>query len=369
MRLDVTQAHRSAWHAEPDADIARQPVRGVTPSSSPAIRISRRGCPRARESSRRRPGDDVGDLESFAVIRDGKEIHAVDFNFWGVTFTRDANRIYATLGTGGRILLVEGDVARTHVARDRRRHRVSVAVARRNAHRVQEALRLGIRCLVAAGGLQPRDARKSRLLPEPKHIDDQIEWLDDGHILYAVGHSMSAALRRADVWMLAIDGASPPSLFIADAESPAVGDGPSSGLQSPAWRNLRSSLSSSGPRHCASMPPARACPTVIDGDSTAGPSPVQMLVLGLAGCMAADVVDIVRKGRHPLTGFTRASSPSAHRSRRRAWCVRSCTSSFVATCRPAAVERAIALSRDRYCSVWHSLRQDIELTTSFDITP
>ena len=44
--------------------------------------------------------------------------------------------------------------------------------------------------------------------------------------------------------------------------------------------------------------------TVIDGDSTAGPSPVQMLVFGLAGCMAADVVDIVRKGRHPLAGLT-----------------------------------------------------------------
>jgi uncharacterized OsmC-like protein len=32
-----------------------------------------------------------------------------------------------------------------------------------------------------------------------------------------------------------------------------------------------------------------------------------------------------------------------------------------------AVERAIALSREKYCSVWHSLRQDIELTTAFDI--
>jgi putative redox protein len=32
-----------------------------------------------------------------------------------------------------------------------------------------------------------------------------------------------------------------------------------------------------------------------------------------------------------------------------------------------AVERAIQLSRDRYCSVWHSLRQDIELTTTFEI--
>jgi putative redox protein len=36
---------------------------------------------------------------------------------------------------------------------------------------------------------------------------------------------------------------------------------------------------------------------------------------------------------------------------------------------PDAVERAIALSREKYCSVWHSFRQDIELTTSFDVRP
>ena len=28
------------------------------------------------------------------------------------------------------------------------------------------------------------------------------------------------------------------------------------------------------------------------------------------------------------------------------------------------VERAIALSREKYCSVWHSMRQDIELTVT-----
>src|SRR5262245_25396552 len=43
--------------------------------------------------------------------------------------------------------------------------------------------------------------------------------------------------------------------------------------------------------------------TVVDGENTAGASPVQMLVIALAGCMAADLVDIVRKGRHALTGF------------------------------------------------------------------
>jgi uncharacterized OsmC-like protein len=34
---------------------------------------------------------------------------------------------------------------------------------------------------------------------------------------------------------------------------------------------------------------------------------------------------------------------------------------------PDRVERAIALSRERYCSVWHSLRPDIAFATSFEI--
>ena len=98
---------------------------------------------------------------------------------------------------------------------------------------------------------------------------------------------------------------------------------------------------------------------VVDGDSAAGPSPVQMLVFGLAGCMAADVVDIVLKGRLRWQASSRALSPSAQEPRR-GCCVQL---QFPGPRRraPAAVERAIALSRGRYCSVWHSLRQDIEL--------
>jgi putative redox protein len=109
--------------------------------------------------------------------------------------------------------------------------------------------------------------------------------------------------------------------------------------------------------------------TVIDGDSTAGPSPVQLLVLGLAGCMAADVVDIVRKGRHPLKGLSarivaeRAQEPPTRVVRAQLHF------QLRGEVPAAAVERAIALSRDRYCSVWHSLRQDIDLSTTFDITP
>jgi putative redox protein len=109
--------------------------------------------------------------------------------------------------------------------------------------------------------------------------------------------------------------------------------------------------------------------TVIDGDSTAGPSPVQMLVLGLAGCMAIDVVDIVRKGRHTLTAFrTTVRAERSPQPPRRV--VKVELEFHVHGAVPdAAVARAIDLSREKYCSVWHSLRQDIELTTTFSIVP
>ena len=42
---------------------------------------------------------------------------------------------------------------------------------------------------------------------------------------------------------------------------------------------------------------------ILDGDSEAGPSPVQLLAIALAGCMAIDVVDILRKGRHAINAF------------------------------------------------------------------
>jgi putative redox protein len=108
---------------------------------------------------------------------------------------------------------------------------------------------------------------------------------------------------------------------------------------------------------------------VIDGDGEAGPSPMALAAFALAGCMAIDVVSILQKGRHPLSGCRasltgeRAAEPPRHYTRIE-------LKFHVAGAVPAdAVERAIALSRDKYCSVWHTFRHDIEFTTTFDITP
>ena len=105
----------------------------------------------------------------------------------------------------------------------------------------------------------------------------------------------------------------------------------------------------------------------IDADSVAGPSPVQLLGMALLGCMAADIVDILRKGRHPLTHFhAELTADRAVDPPRRLLRV-SLHFAIHGAVPHAAAERAIQLSRERYCSVWHSLREDIELTAAFDI--
>jgi putative redox protein len=108
---------------------------------------------------------------------------------------------------------------------------------------------------------------------------------------------------------------------------------------------------------------------VIDGDGAAGPSPMQLAAFGLAGCMAIDVVSILQKGRHPLSGLRasfsgeRADTPPRRYTR--------ITLHFhISGAVPAdAIERAIALSHEKYCSVWYSFSQDIEFTTTYAVHP
>jgi putative redox protein len=105
----------------------------------------------------------------------------------------------------------------------------------------------------------------------------------------------------------------------------------------------------------------------IDGDSTAGPSPVQALVFALAGCMAADLVYILTKGRHAVTALrARINAERAQDNPHRLLKV-DLRFEIEGAVPPDAVQRAISLSRDKYCSVWHSLNPDIDLQVASDI--
>ena len=105
----------------------------------------------------------------------------------------------------------------------------------------------------------------------------------------------------------------------------------------------------------------------IDGDSQAGWSPVQGLAISIAGCMAMDVVDILRKGRHPLRAVdARFEGDRAELPPRRFVRIR-LTFVVQGDVPVDAIERAIALSREKYCSVSNSLRPDIEFITGYEV--
>jgi putative redox protein len=108
---------------------------------------------------------------------------------------------------------------------------------------------------------------------------------------------------------------------------------------------------------------------VVDSERRAGVSPTQALAVSLAGCMAIDVVDILQKGRYALAGLE-ARIESERRAAPPRYVMQVALHFVVRGAVPAdRVERAIELSRERYCSVWHSLRPDIDFRTSFEIAP
>jgi putative redox protein len=107
----------------------------------------------------------------------------------------------------------------------------------------------------------------------------------------------------------------------------------------------------------------------VDGDGADGPSPMTSLLLGLAGCMAADVVMILGKMKLPLAGMDivvegdrRPEPPRRYTAIRLRYVV-----SGLAAADEPKVRRAIDLSRETYCSVLHSLRDDIGISIDLEM--
>jgi putative redox protein len=107
----------------------------------------------------------------------------------------------------------------------------------------------------------------------------------------------------------------------------------------------------------------------LDGHSASAPSPVEALAMALAGCMAVDVADIVVKGRHLLRAMETTIVGQRAEDVPRRFTGFALHFTITGSVPTAAVERAIQLSHDKYCSVWHSLRQDITFKTTFEVRP
>jgi hypothetical protein len=163
-------------------------------------------------------GEVLTDLEHFATWRNGARFQSADFNFWGVTFARDSNVFYASLRTKTTTYLVRGDLGLRKLT----------------------VLHENVEC----PSLSPDDrliAYKKRVGPQPyawqlyaldlatmterpiagetRFVDDQVEWLDNGQVLYAVPRPGTPT---SDVWVAPIDGPGPARVFLTEAESPIV---------------------------------------------------------------------------------------------------------------------------------------------------
>ena len=103
---------------------------------------------------------------------------------------------------------------------------------------------------------------------------------------------------------------------------------------------------------------------LVDGDSADGLAPMQLLLTSIAGCMAIDVVFILEKSRVAIehlemdaTGVRAPEAPKRYTSVELVYRISGPEESQM-----SKVERAVALSRDKYCSVLHTLDPALDFT-------
>jgi putative redox protein len=105
------------------------------------------------------------------------------------------------------------------------------------------------------------------------------------------------------------------------------------------------------------------------GGSDSGPRPSELLLLAVAGCTAMDVISILRIKRQVGTAFsvTVAGEPAEDHPEAFSKLVVSYAieGKGVDT---AAVERAIELSEEKYCSVGATLKQPVVIESSYTIS-
>ena len=161
-------------------------------------------------------GMTIGQLETFTVDKGELSSAPAGVSFQAASFARDGNRFYATLLSGARGYLVEGNV-------DSRAVRL-IAEDVDNPSLSPDDTRIAFTRRVANGGPATRlhvltlGGRQVTPLAETHAVDDQVEWLDNGRILYSLPHGSGSSA----VWSVAADGSGQPTLVRVDAYSPTI---------------------------------------------------------------------------------------------------------------------------------------------------
>ena len=172
-------------------------------------------------------GKVIANLEDFEAYKGGQRFRSTDFNYWGVTFEQDSQRFYATLASKGRTYLVRGSIPkrRVEVLRTNVECPSLAPDGQHLAFKSREPGVEGWRLHV----LELATKKEWPVTGELRSVDDQVEWLDNQHILYGIADSRGLPERALNIWLSPIarsagKGAPEPkaSVFIAAASSPAV---------------------------------------------------------------------------------------------------------------------------------------------------
>jgi hypothetical protein len=137
-----------------------------------------------------------------------------------VTFARDGNRFYATLGTGGHAYLIEGDRA----ARTARVLADEVECPSLSPDGTRIAYKRPVPGAQRRWRLHVLDLRTmaDTALAETRSVDDQVEWLDASHVAYGLQDEGPPPTLDVNLWAVPADGSGSAALYLAHAASPAV---------------------------------------------------------------------------------------------------------------------------------------------------
>ena len=127
-------------------------------------------------------------------------------------------------------------------------------------------------------------------------------------------------------------------------------------------------VAETGSGHIIAMDGAPDAAKPENGGANLAPRPMETLLAGAGGCTASDVVLILKRGRHAVHGCT--VKLSSERAEVDPKVFTKIHMQFTVTGKgiPAsAVERAIAMSHDKYCSATIMLGKTAEITTGFDV--
>ncbi|CAM4042380.1 OsmC family protein [Comamonas aquatilis] len=127
-------------------------------------------------------------------------------------------------------------------------------------------------------------------------------------------------------------------------------------------------VAETGSGHVVTMDGAPDEKTPANGGRNQAPRPMELLLAGAGGCTAYDVVLILKRGRHDVKGCSVQLTSERAETEPKVFTKIHMQFTVSGKNLPAgAVERAIAMSHDKYCSATIMLGKTAEITTGFDI--